>query len=167
VLVDNVRYNNREPWPTLANGLGPALQRRMPANFGNDPANWFTDFDADGIADDWEVGHLFSPFYAGDADLDFDGDGLSNRQEYLNGSDPRNAEGLLQILAPRREGDSFMFDFTASANQGYRVQYTADLDSGSWITLKDVAPEPAPRSVAVAVPLTGNGPAGFYRLLTP
>src|SRR5439155_16278658 len=105
VLVDKVRYNNREPWPALADGLGPALQRRVPANFGNTPANWFTDFDADGIADDWEVAHLLSPFYAGDADLDVDGDGLSNREEYLSGSDPRSAEALLQILAPRREGD--------------------------------------------------------------
>ena len=167
VLVDKVRYNNREPWPALADGLGPALQRRVPANFGNTPANWFTDFDADGIADDWEVAHLLSPFYAGDADLDVDGDGLSNREEYLNGSDPRSAEALLQILAPRREGDLFMFDFTASANRSYSVQYSTDLDSGSWIKLKDIAPEPAPRSVAVAVPLTGSGPAGFCRVLTP
>jgi len=167
VLVDKVRYNNREPWPALADGLGPALQRRVPANFGNTPANWFTDFDADGIADDWEVAYLFSPFYAGDADLDFDADGRSNRQEYLNGSDPRNAEALLQILASRREGDLFMFDFIASANQSYRVQYSEDLDSGSWITLMDVTPEPAPRSVPIAFPLTGNGSAGFYRVLTP
>ena len=106
-------------------------------------------------------------FYAGDADLDVDGDGLSNREEYLRGSDPRSAEALLQILAPRREGDLFMFEFTASANQSYSVQYSTDLDSGSWIKLKDIAPEPALRNVAVAVPLTGNGPAGFYRVLTP
>ena len=48
-----------------------------------------------------------------------------------------------------------------------RGKYSTDLDSGSWIKLKDIAPEPAPRNVAVAVPLTGNGPAGFYRVLTP
>ncbi|HKS38900.1 MAG TPA: lamin tail domain-containing protein, partial [Verrucomicrobiae bacterium] len=166
ILADKVRYNNREPWPTLADGQGPSLQRRVPANFGNDPANWFTDFDADGIADDWEVTYLFSPFFAGDADLDFDSDGFTNREEFINGTDPRIA-GDLQILSVRREGDNFVFDFNTGADQTYSVLYSDDLTGGVWLKLMDVAPDPLPRTIQVPDSLAANGSARFYRVVTP
>ena len=38
--VDAVRYNDKEPWPVLADGLGAALRRVVPAAYGDDPANW-------------------------------------------------------------------------------------------------------------------------------
>lgn len=40
VLVEDVDYSSEAPWPTEAAGRGPALRRRDPAKFGNDPANW-------------------------------------------------------------------------------------------------------------------------------
>jgi hypothetical protein len=44
VQVDKVRYADSAPWPSLAdgntNGVGMSLQRRVAANYGNDPANW-------------------------------------------------------------------------------------------------------------------------------
>jgi len=40
VTVDAVRYNDRAPWPTAADGAGASLQRITAANYGNDPANW-------------------------------------------------------------------------------------------------------------------------------
>jgi hypothetical protein len=43
VQVDRVRYSDALPWPTVADGLGPSLQRRQPSAYGNDPANWFAD----------------------------------------------------------------------------------------------------------------------------
>jgi hypothetical protein len=42
ILVDRVRYNNKAPWPTEADGTGLSLER-FPANaFGNEPWNWRT-----------------------------------------------------------------------------------------------------------------------------
>src|SRR6185295_1031012 len=38
--VDAVRYNDRAPWPPLADGFGPSLQRLDPGAYGNDPAHW-------------------------------------------------------------------------------------------------------------------------------
>ncbi|HKQ38578.1 MAG TPA: lamin tail domain-containing protein, partial [Verrucomicrobiae bacterium] len=38
--VDNVRYNDRQPWPLAADGGGASLQRLDPTAYGNDPANW-------------------------------------------------------------------------------------------------------------------------------
>jgi hypothetical protein len=42
ILVDRVRYNDRSPWPTEADGEGPALERFVPELYGNDPINWRT-----------------------------------------------------------------------------------------------------------------------------
>lgn len=40
VTVDEVDYDNRVPWPEFADGNGPALQRRSPELYGNDPVHW-------------------------------------------------------------------------------------------------------------------------------
>ena len=40
ITVDEVRYNDRSPWPIAADGSGPSLQRKNAAAYGNDPANW-------------------------------------------------------------------------------------------------------------------------------
>jgi hypothetical protein len=40
VVVDEVRYNDKAPWPYAADGSGASLQRRSPAAYGNDPVNW-------------------------------------------------------------------------------------------------------------------------------
>ncbi len=39
--VDEVRYNDKLPWPPGADGDGPSLQRRTPTAYGNEPTNWF------------------------------------------------------------------------------------------------------------------------------
>ncbi|HEV8542160.1 MAG TPA: lamin tail domain-containing protein [Verrucomicrobiae bacterium] len=41
IVVDDVRYNDRAPWPVAADGDGPALQRLNSSAFGNEPTNWF------------------------------------------------------------------------------------------------------------------------------
>jgi hypothetical protein len=40
ILVDRVDYGNAPPWPANAVRTGASLQRRVAAEFGNDPANW-------------------------------------------------------------------------------------------------------------------------------
>src|SRR6185436_20547032 len=41
IVVDEVRYNDRPPWPVAVDGEGPSLQRRAPGLYGNEPTNWF------------------------------------------------------------------------------------------------------------------------------
>jgi len=38
--IDVVHYNDKLPWPTNADGLGPSLERLNSAAYGNDPINW-------------------------------------------------------------------------------------------------------------------------------
>lgn len=40
IVVDGVTYDDSAPWPTAADGGGPALERSMPRFYGDDPANW-------------------------------------------------------------------------------------------------------------------------------
>lgn len=47
------------------------------------------DSDQDGIPDAWELAHGLNPHDPKDAALDADGDGYSNLEEYLNGTDPK------------------------------------------------------------------------------
>jgi hypothetical protein len=167
VLVESVRYDERQPWPTLADGLGPALQRRVWTHYADDPANWFTDYDADGMADDWELAYGLSPFDASDADIDLDGDGFTNLQEYQRGTNPRLPDNVIELLSARISGDTFAFEFNASPNQSYSVLYSADLNGSPWSRLIDVLAEPAGRTVSVTDSLPSNASIRFYRVITP
>ncbi|MBN1674187.1 MAG: lamin tail domain-containing protein [Kiritimatiellae bacterium] len=40
VLVDEVRYDNKAPWPPEPAGNGPALEKISAGSYGNDPVNW-------------------------------------------------------------------------------------------------------------------------------
>ena len=48
-----------------------------------------SDSDHDGMPDEWEVKHGFNPRDPADGKLDANGDGYTNLEEYLNGTDPR------------------------------------------------------------------------------
>jgi hypothetical protein len=50
VTVDEVRYNDKSPWPAAADGSGPSLQRKSAAAYGNDPANWEAAVATPGVA---------------------------------------------------------------------------------------------------------------------
>src|SRR5207249_3652446 len=55
------------------------------------------DSDSDGIPDNWETVYSLNATSGADRDLDSDGDGMSNLQEYLAGTDPTNALSRLTV----------------------------------------------------------------------
>ncbi|NNC88978.1 MAG: hypothetical protein HKN82_11020, partial [Akkermansiaceae bacterium] len=40
ILLERVRYNDKAPWPTEADGAGPSLERFVLIGYGNEPLNW-------------------------------------------------------------------------------------------------------------------------------
>ncbi len=75
-------------------GYGPSAQDN-----GNEryriPIRVTGDTDADGLPDVWEDAHRLDAISSADAQADPDGDGQSNRQEYLTGGLPRLNLGAL------------------------------------------------------------------------
>lgn len=79
------------------------------------------DRDGDGIPNDWETANGLDPEDANDALADGDKDGLSNLEEYLNGTDPNNGDS---------DGDGM--------DDGWEVKYGLDpLDSSDAMADKD------------------------------
>jgi hypothetical protein len=60
------------------------------------------DSDGDGMLDGWELLHGFNPHSASDASQDYDGDGLTNLQEFQQGSDPKNTVAWAVFVATPR-----------------------------------------------------------------
>lgn len=159
MFVKGTRGSVVEALSPIATFTTPAqgAKQRLDFSFGRDA-------DGDGLPDDWEEWVLdlagrdssaagLAAFKPGD---DADGDGMSNRQEYLAGTDPFLATDLLKI-------ESFevvpgtgraKLTFLTAVDRTYRVLMTESLSQIDWTpvaTARDVVDE------LVYEPYPGNG----------
>jgi dipeptidyl aminopeptidase/acylaminoacyl peptidase len=96
------------------------------------------DSDGDGIPDWWMLkyfGHATG--WSSDLSLasdDADGDGLSNLQEWLIGTDPANPTSVLalQISAGTVTSNTISLKWSAIPGKSYQVQYKDDLNEVNW-----------------------------------
>ena len=65
----------------------------------------YADADSDGIPDEWETSHGLNPRDPADAAADANGDGYTNIEDFLNGTDPQAPPG--DIATPRTYVDLF------------------------------------------------------------
>jgi glucose/arabinose dehydrogenase len=113
------------------------------------------DTDADGLPDDWEQ-QFFGNTTNANASVDADGDGFSNLQESLSGTDPTNAASALRINAIAPTGSDFVINYNAVANKNYELQFTEDLLTSNWL---GIATNPA--LATGSAQFTNIGAAGF------
>jgi len=73
----------------LAAAISGCLAKKLDTDNDGTPDDKDTDDDNDGMPDEWEKAHQLEAKNATDAGVDLDGDGLTNIQEYGNGTDPR------------------------------------------------------------------------------
>jgi len=182
VRVDKVNYSAIAPWPVGATGTGSSLQRLIGGAFGNEPTNWFVaastagrantanafDMNTDGLPDAWQMqnfGSISDPQAVPTADPD--GDGFNNLQEYLAGTNPRNAASLLKLDSAAVVGNGINLRFTAVAGRTYSVLWNGDLKNGTWSKLADVAAQSVTGPVTVTDPTNQFSAQRFYRLVTP
>lgn len=176
ILVEKVVYSDRAPWPINADGLGMSLQRVSATGYANDPTNWVAaapapgayglmDTDGDGMSDAFEDLYGFQKSNPNDAALDFDLDGMTNLEEYLAGTHPKQAASTLKLLATQN-GVTTELRFSAVAGRTYSIVYTDGLDAGlPWFKLADV-PAP-PSNQTILVPDNSAGARRFYQIVTP
>ena len=92
----------------------------------------------DGIPDSWKIANGFSAA-ANIASLDSDGDGMTNYQEYLAGTDPRSVNSSLKISSfSVPASGQFSITWPGLAGKLYRVRTSPDLST--WTTLTTLLP---------------------------
>jgi hypothetical protein len=175
VAVEAVRYNDRAPWPAMADGSGLSLQRQFPVRYGNDPSQWVAasptpgrtlasaDSDGDTLPDEWEWTNGTNPYVA-DADADPDADGYSNIQEYIAGTHPNTATSALKLEVEIGETGGLQLRFAAIATHSYSL-LSASAPYALWTRLQDY-PATASNSV-ISFEGVVTETNRFYRVVTP
>ena len=121
---------------------------------------WGADENYDGLPDDWQA-RYWGPNPAGwpGGQEDSDGDGVTNLQEFLAGTNPREAQSVLKLsLSASPQG--YRLNWNAQPGQVYQVQVADRL--GAWSNYG------APRLAATntdSVGVSGPASSAFYRVL--
>jgi uncharacterized repeat protein (TIGR01451 family) len=92
------------------------------------------DSDHDGMADDWELKYGLNPNDRNDALQDADGDGCTNLQEFLAGTDPLDPNSVMKISAAQVNSTTFHVQFTTVAGKRYVLERTTNLITWQTVT---------------------------------
>ena len=124
-----------------------------------------TDTDGDGLPDFWEALYpsCLDPLVADPPNEDCDGDGFTNKQEYIAHTGPTKADSALKVETLEASGDGATLNFTGVAGRQYGLERRTDLATGAWLRVATMIPE-ADGEVSLADP---NPPPGhsYYRLV--
>ena len=96
------------------------------------------DEDNDRMGDAWELQNGLSATDPADANRDDDGDGQTNAQEFLAGTDPRNKDSVLRIDRIEQTAEGTALSFVVQTNRGYTLQFKESLNRGDWQTVAQV-----------------------------
>ncbi|MBI1840988.1 MAG: lamin tail domain-containing protein [Verrucomicrobia bacterium] len=124
------------------------------------------DTDGDGIPDDWEVRYHLNPNDPKDAVMDADGDTMSNRAEYISGTDPTNSLSYLKVDNINSTLAGVGLEFQARSNRTYSILYRATAEASPWKVLVSLPARSTNRVERVVDP-AGALPRRYYRLTTP
>ena len=113
--------------------------------------------------------HGLDPFNAGDANLDNDGDGLSNLQEYLAGTDPTNSASSFHIISILPSGINLLVTWMTGSGRTNALQATTGGPSSGYNTngftdIFIVTNTSGPVTNYLDVGAATNAPARYYRV---
>lgn len=115
----------------------------------------------DGLPDAWKVVFGLSTT-ANVAALDSDGDGLTNLQEFLAGTNPTSPASALRVTSTSTDAQTyFTLTFAGVAGRIYRVSSSSNL--GTWIPATSPVLSTTTGNQVVTIPLVGT-PAAFFRV---
>ena len=150
-------------WVASAQPDGSPGQADLASDVGPD-----TDWDQDGLSDLWELTFFGSLQPRGDADPD--GDGATNREEFLAGTVPFDATDHPELKAlPSPFDGNPVLQFPRRGARSYRLQFRdglATTPTSAWRELMTFPAEAGP-SVGIFRDLTTTNANRFYRVATP
>jgi hypothetical protein len=118
------------------------------------------DTNGDGIPDEWQIANWGANASKwGTANEDSDGDGLTNYQEFLAGTDPRDANSNLKTQVQMVQG-ALYFKWNTVSGKVYQVQFSADFQNWTNVGTQRLATS-GEDSVFIE---QGSG-VGFYRIV--
>jgi uncharacterized repeat protein (TIGR01451 family) len=122
------------------------------------------DLDHDGMEDAWELAHGLDPTNPADATEDADGDGHTNLQEYLAGTDPHDPTSTLRFETVQLGEDGLRIRFSSILGKFYRVQRTTAMAGGNWTDVTGTLAGTG-RPIEVTDPLVPGAAIKAYRVL--
>ncbi len=118
----------------------------------------------DGIPNGWKLQYGFDPFDPNLANEDSDGDGMSNLQEYLAGTDPTNSASAFRITGIVRTNSSDVFvTWTTGLAKTNALQVTTNFPAG-YSDIFTVTNTTGTVTNYLDPGAVTNGPSRYYRV---
>jgi hypothetical protein len=114
----------------------------------------------------FNAAELANPAISGDG-ADPDGDTLTNQEEYITGTHPRDSNSFLEVSPVDHATGSVTLEFNQVAGRAYSILWRDFAESGSWIKLLDVPAAGTTQLRQIVDNTLGGRAQRFYRITTP
>lgn len=123
-------------------------------------STWGQDGNNDGLPDSYQQTFWgFNPNHWDDAQMDSDGDGLTNLEELLAGTNPLSSRSVLQVGLEKSEG-TYWLAWDTNPGAVYQIQSTGNLSQ--WV---DVTGPKVAGDVGERMPITASEAQNIYRVV--
>lgn len=131
--------------------------RVSPKSAAVDVTTWGADSNNDGLPDDWQSENWGKRWP--DSNADSDGDGATNFEEFLAGTDPTSEASVLRMQISTREFGVYL-DWNTQAGNFYQLQVTTDFR-----TWENVGVPRFSSSTNDTLPINMPGQVKYYRVI--